>query len=859
MCSKLVYWISIILAMGLVGTSSAQNIDPSLVGWWTFDEGSGNVAKDLSGKSVEGTFFGGPTWDSDGDHRGILVFDGVDDYVFIDGHFNLPVYTMTLWFRVDNGSGQRDIISAYAKGVQHGILLELQADGTLRYLHRYPLGTGGGTNIYTTTTYDDGAWYHAAMVKSENKITLYINGEEVDSTGDTSEFNPGDTFGVALGVLDDERGAARLFPGPLDDVRIYDRPMSADEIQETMKLEIWPYAYGPNPADGALLPATWINLQWASSPLAVSHDVYLAENFDDVNDGTGDAFRGNQTGESLIVGFAGFPIPDGLVPGTTYYWRIDEVNDAHPDSPWKGSVWSFLVPPRKAYDPMPADGAKFIDPAVELGWTAGFDAKLHTVYFGDNFDDVANAAGGAPQGTTTFAPGALEPGKTYYWRVDEFDVATTHKGDVWSFTVADEGGGVKGEYYQGLNFNTLALTRVDPQIDFTWAAAPDPALGEDNFSVRWSGEVEAAFTETYTFYTNSDDGVRVWIDGIQIIDNWTDHGATENSGNMDLVAGQIYSIRMEHYDSGGSAVAELLWSSPRTPKQIIPQAALSLPVRARNPEPLNGIVGVKLTDTLDWMAGDEAASHEVYFGTDREAVLNADKASPEYKGSKTLGEEGYDPGKLAWDTTYYWRVDEVNNANPDSPWTGSVWSFSTGDFLLVEDFEDYNDYPPDEIWNTWIDGFGTTTNGSVAGYPDPDFVGGEHYVETVVVHGGAQAMPLLYDNDMKFSEVTATLDYPTDWTEEGVGELSLWIRGESDNAPERLYVAVNGAAVYHEDPEIALTTIWTEWIIPLQEFADQGMDLTKVNTMSIGLGDKDNIVAGGSGVIYVDDIRLYRP
>ncbi len=172
MCGKSVYWISFVLALGIVGAGPAQSIDPSLVGWWTFDEGAGNVAKDLSGKSVEGTFFGGPTWGSDGDHRGVLVFDGVDDYVFIDGHFNLPVYTMTLWFRVDNGSGQRDIISAYAKGVQHGILLELQADGTLRYLHRYPLGTGGGTNIFTTTTYDDGAWYHAAMVKAENKITL---------------------------------------------------------------------------------------------------------------------------------------------------------------------------------------------------------------------------------------------------------------------------------------------------------------------------------------------------------------------------------------------------------------------------------------------------------------------------------------------------------------------------------------------------------------------------------------------------------------------------------------------------------------------------------------------------------------
>jgi hypothetical protein len=854
-----------ILVLCLAGVGAAQNVDPALVGWWSFDEGAGSTAGDMSGESVDAVITGDVEWGQEGAHRGVLLFDGTLDaweYVFIDGKFNLPVYTIALWFRVDGGAGARDILSAYAPGVDHGILLELQGDGQLRYLHRYPLGLGGGSNIrVATATYDDNSWYHVAMVKSENKITLYINGEEVGSTGDTSEFNPGDTFGIALGILDHERAGndKRLLPGAIDDVRIYNRPMSAEEIQATMELEIWPYAYGPSPADGALHTDTWANLIWSASPLAVSHDVYLSDNFDDVNDGTANAFQGNQPGTSLVVGFPGFAIPGGLVPGTTYYWRVDEVDESNPDSPWKGSVWSFLVPPKKAYEPVPVDGSKYIDADVELSWTTGYGAKLHTVYFGESFDEVDAATGGAAQGVTTFSPSTLEPGKTYYWRVDEFDVAATHKGDVWSFTVAGTGGGVKGEYFQGQNFNTLALTRTDPQIDFNWGGAPDPAVPEDNFSVRWSGELEAAFTETYTLYTNSDDGVRVWVDGMLIISNWTDHGNTENSGNVDLVAGQIYSVQMEHYDSGGDAVAELLWSSPRTPKQIIPQAAFSLPVRARNPQPLNGIVGVKHTDTLSWVAGDDAASHDVYFGTDGEAVGSADKASPEYKGSKQLGDETFDPGKLAWDTTYYWRVDEVNSANPDSPWPGTVWSFSTGDFLLIEDFEDYNDYPPDEIWNTWIDGFGTTTNGSTAGYASPDFSAGEHYVETVVVLGGAQAMPLLYDNNLKFSEVTMTLVYPTDWTEEGVGNLSLWIRGDSANAIERLYVAVDGAAVYHDNPDVAQTTIWTEWIIPLQAFADQGVDLTKVNTLSIGLGDKNNVTTGGSGVMYIDDIRLYRP
>ncbi len=859
MSKKLICLISFVLVLCLVGTSAGQNIDPSLVGWWTFDDGSGTVAKDTSGKSVDGTFFGGPTWGQEGSHRGILLFDGTDDYVFIDGLFTVPVYTIAFWFRVDGGSGQRDIFSAYALGVQHGILLELQGDGTLRYLHRYPLGTGGGTNIYTTTTYDDGAWYHAAMVKSADTIALYINGELVDSTADTSEFNPGDAFGVALGCLDDERGLARLFPGAMDDVRIYDRPMSREEIQAIMEVEPWPYAWGPIPANGALHPDTWVNIGWLPGPFAVSHDVYFGDNFDDVNDGAEGAFQGNQTATFLVAGFPGFSYPDGLVPGTTYYWRIDEVNDTDPNSPWKGDVWSFLVPPKIAYEPEPVDGAKFIDLDLELSWTAGFGAKLHTIYFGDNFDDVNNAAGGLPQGTLTYTPGPLELGKTYYWRVDEFDAVTTYKGDVWSFATAGAGGGVRADYFQGKNLLNLVLTRTDPQINFNWAGAPDETLGEDNFSVRWTGEAEAAFTETYTFYTNSNDGVRLWVDGQQLIDNWTDHGTTENSGNIDLGAGQTYSVVMEYYDNDGVAVAELLWSSPRTPKQLIPQAALSLPVRASRSKPSNGAVDVKQIQILSWSPGDYAASHEVYFGTDQEAVRNADTASPEYKGSQNLGSQSYDPGKLEWETTYYWRIDEVNNVNPDSPWTGNVWSFTTANFLIVDDFESYNDLDPAEaesnrIFNAWIDGYDNPTNGSLVGYDNPPFA------EQTIVHSGNQSMPLYYDNSVGYSEATLTLTYPRDWTEKGVNTLTIWFRGDSANAAETLYVALNGSAVVTNDnPNAAQLEEWTEWNIDLQAFADQGVNLANVNTIALGLGNRNNPVAGGSGTMYFDDIRLYPP
>jgi hypothetical protein len=81
----------------------------------------------------------------------------------------------------------------------------------------------------------------------------------------------------------------------------------------------------------------------------------------------------------------------------------------------------------------------------------------------------------------------------------------------------------------------------------------------------------------------------------------------------------------------------------------------------------------------------------LYFGANEQAVANATKASPEYIGTKALGDESHDPGELPWETTYYWRVDEVNAVNPDSPWPGKVWSFTTAGFLIIDDFEEYTD------------------------------------------------------------------------------------------------------------------------------------------------------------------------
>ena len=222
---------------------------------------------------------------------------------------------------------------------------------------------------------------------------------------------------------------------------------------------------------------------------------------------------------------------------------------------------------------------------------------------------------------------------------------------------------------------------------------------------------------------------------------------------------------------------------------------------------------------------------------------------------------------LLWDTTYYWRVDEVNDTNPDSPWPGILWSFTTANFLVVDDFESYHGLWTLEpgasnwIFETWIDGYDDPTNGSLVGYETPP------YTEQTIVHGGNHSMPLFYDNSVVYSEATAditNLEIDRDWTIEGVRLLSLWFYGDPANAPEPMYVAlananVPPAMVYHDNPDIAQIEEWTEWRIDLQKFANQGVDLTKIDTITIGFGDRNNPQPGGWGQMLFDDIRLYRP
>ena len=196
----------------------------------------------------------------------------------------------------------------------------------------------------------------------------------------------------------------------------------------------------PNPADGAQLEMTFAMLGWTAGLSAASHDVYISADINDVVTGAEAAFAGNLTETSLSVGLPGLPIPDGL-GGATWYWRVDSV-EADPNVVHEGEIWSFSVPPLEAYDPSPADGAENVDIAADgygsvcFSWTAGLGAKLHSIYWSDDPNELAEATGATPIPMTEICRTGFEAGKTYYWRVDEFNPPANFKGTVWSFTTA---------------------------------------------------------------------------------------------------------------------------------------------------------------------------------------------------------------------------------------------------------------------------------------------------------------------------------------------------------------------------------------------------------------------------------------
>jgi hypothetical protein len=296
---------------------------------------------------------------------------------------------------------------------------------------------------------------------------------------------------------------------------------------------------------------------------------------------------------------------------------------------------------------------------------------------------------------------------------------------------------------------------------------------------------------------------------------------------------------------------------------------------ATSADPSNGATKFIQCPALIWVAARGAQAHDIYFGEELGLVADATSQTQAiYRGRQAAEMTRYDPGILELDKTYYWRIDEVNEADPNSPWKGSIWSFTTVDYIVtsvVDDFESYTDDVDSRVFQTWRDGRGYTEpapgypgngTGSTVGYVDTPFA------EQVIVHSGRQSMPMKYRNVSKpwYSKAERTWETPQDWTVGGADTLTLYFRGWADNGRQPLYVGIEDSAgqiavVVHPDADAVLATEWQKWHIPLADVRAVGADVATVKKMVIGFGDPSTALGagrepGGTGTIYIDDIRL---
>jgi len=755
----------LLVALWLAGPASA-----GLIGWWTFEDPA-NLGADSSGKGNNGTVAGDATFSPDASRgSGALLLDGTDDFINVGlGKNNMLAdwtsnLTIAAWIKPDDLQRQWNCFFGHTTQ-NNGVKFELMS-GNFRFT------TLGVMDYDLAVSLTTGEWSHVAVTFNEpgNLAIFYANGQE------TGEVRGGSPAAKATGNYNVGYGGywePEQFQGLLDDVRIYDKALTAAQISDLYN-DIEPSfakAEKPSPADGAT-GVTMPLLQWSPGENAKLHSVFLGTSAELT---AADQIAARQP-------FAMVYVMKGLLPATTYYWRVDEI-EADGVTTHTGDVWTFTTAPLTAYNPNPRSGDKWVATDATLTWVPGQAAMSHDMYFGTDKGAVANRDAGTSKGkltTATYSPEGLNQGATYYWVVDEITSAGTNAGAVWSFTTTTGGGGVKGEYFNGMTATGLpALTRIDPVIDFSWGdpGGPGAPIGVDNFSARWTADLEIAVADTYTFITNTDDGARLWLNDKQIVNQWVDQGTTDAPSKPIALELGIYPLRMEYYENTGGAVARLFWQTPTMARQIIPAGPLQPPVHARALYPASGDVNVPQDVTLMWSAGEKAVQHQVYFGDDANAVANATAdSSGIYKGQQALDATSFSPGSLEWNKTYYWRIDEVNDASAESPWKGSVWSFTTADFIVVDDFESYNDEADKgtRIYETWIDGLTNLTTSTVGNWDPP-------FAEQTIVHSGKQSMPMDYNNinSPYYAEAEREFSPLQNWTVGEVTDLSLWVRGNA--------------------------------------------------------------------------------
>jgi fibronectin type 3 domain-containing protein len=309
----------------------------------------------------------------------------------------------------------------------------------------------------------------------------------------------------------------------------------------------------------------------------------------------------------------------GLAGSTTYYYVVTaedtSMNESGQSNEASATTQSDATPPA-APTGLSANGG---DGFVNLDWNDNAEGDLdgYNVYRDTSSGGPYSQVNGSLVASSDYTDGTVTNGTTYYYVVTAVDTSSNESGysNEASATPQVGGDGLTGDYYDNMDFTNLALTRVDATVNFDWGSgSPDPSMGADQFSVRWTGQVQPLYSETYTFKTNSDDGVRLWVDGQSVIDNWTDHAPTIDTGTIALSAGVKYDIQLDFYENGGGAVIQLSWSSASQAEEIIPQSQLYssvAPTPPPAPQNLAATAGDGYVD-LTWDEVTQADNYNVY-------------------------------------------------------------------------------------------------------------------------------------------------------------------------------------------------------------------------------------------------------
>ena len=589
-----------------------------------------------------------------------------------------------------------------------------------------PIPVDGSTHAATSV---DLSWTPGMNAASHN---VYL-GDSLDNvTAGTEDTLQGSTTIPQLTVGDLTPDTTYYWA--VDDVN--DQDPNNPKIGDIWSFWVPPQtAYDPSPADAAEFvgPAD-VTLSWTAGLGATTHTVYFSDNF-----------------VSVIIATDGVPQtettydPNELVKGTTYYWRVDEFDgtDTH-----TGNIWSFETPP----------DIPITDPNL-IGWWK-FDNEGSGAAVDSSGYDHHGTLRGDPQWIDGYEGGALD-----FDGSDDYINIVGYKGilgpNPFSITawvnISDNEGTMMGWGSTG-----GGSTRVEFRINGNRLRCESSGNVQGDTTLPNNEWIHVAVTVKADAIIDDPD-VMLYLNGQ--VDNRT---STGGSAALNMAAG--YDVAMARRHTSGRFLDALMDDLRLYDKELTAEEIGLImridPLLAYAPSPANHATDVAQDAVLSWTPGDDAAQHDVYGGADAQAVADADASDMTgiYQGRQDLGNESFSPA-LELEQTYYWRVDEINSDGTIS--IGRVWSLTVGDNLVVDDFEGYTETPPDEIFATWIDGFGNeATNGALIST-----------IETGIVHSGSQSMPFSYDNNMKYSEATMTLVDPRDWAQQGIGVLSLWYRG----------------------------------------------------------------------------------